>query len=69
MQKKQPFIREYIITINKDGTETKELLNEIFSESVPSMEELYKEHIKIKRIILLLYVIIVAIFMYMCFKF
>lgn len=69
MQKKQPIIREYIVTINKDRTETKELLKETFSESVPSKEELYKDYIKVKRITLLLYVIIMAIFMYLCFKF
>lgn len=69
---KKVAIKEYIVQINKDGTETKKLLREIPSLSVPTMEETFNSFKKRKRKItilcLSLYIVIVAIIMYFCFK-
>lgn len=66
-------IKEYLVTVNKDGTKTKKLLKEITSLSVPTIEKTFNECQKIKRRIttlcLLLYVVIIAIIMYFCLKF
>lgn len=71
--KERGILKKYIVTVNKDGTETKNLLKEIHCLPVPTIEETFKEFKKRKRKIttlcLVLYIVIIAVIMYFCLKF
>ncbi|ELQ0171782.1 hypothetical protein ACSXCW_03750 [Clostridium perfringens] len=66
-------IKEYLVTVNKDGTKTKKPLKEITSLPVPTIEETFNEFKKRKSkttiLCMLLYIVIIAIIVYFCLKF
>ncbi|SHJ53738.1 hypothetical protein SAMN02745163_02092 [Clostridium cavendishii DSM 21758] len=66
-------IKEYMIIKNEDGTETKELTREIFLDSAPTRQEIYKQYLKRRRICIGIYlslnIIIITILMYYYLKF
>lgn len=68
VKEKRVIMKKFLVTVEEDGTESKQLVEEIFSKPVPTTEELYKESIRFGIAFYGLYIIIMALIMYYCFK-
>lgn len=68
MKERRAVIQKFLVSGEEDGTESKQLIEEIFSKPVPTTEELRKESIRFGIAFYGLYIIIMALIMYYCFK-
>lgn len=68
MKERRAVIQKFLVSVEEDGTESKQLIEEIFSKPVPTTEELRKESIRFGIAFYGLYIIIMALIMYYCFK-